>query len=72
MDWGTSIYYLDGRVNYYKGPFSGYVFRNGRLVLWVDEHMHPVSGVTEQDMKDTGAGIEKRSKEYLTLFKINN
>jgi Lipocalin-like len=72
MEWETSVYYLDGRISFYRGPFSGYIFSNGRLVLWVDEHMHPMSGVTEQDLKETGSGIEKKSKEYLSLFNMKN
>ncbi len=72
MMWETAVYYLDGAVYFYKGPFSGYVFKNGRLVLWVDGNMKPVSGITEQDMKETGRGIGNRSKEYLALFNIKN
>jgi hypothetical protein len=68
MEFETSIYYHNGQIVFYRGPFSGYVFKNGRLVEYVDVHMHPVTDVTEKDMKETGVGIEKRSRQYLALF----
>lgn len=68
MEFETSIYYHNGQIVFYRGPFSGYVFKNGRLVEYVDVHMHTVTDVTEKDMKETGVGIEKRSRQYLALF----
>ena len=68
MKWETAVYYLGGQINYYKGPFSGYIFKNGRLVLGVDGDMKPLSGITGEDMKETGSAIEERSGRYLALF----
>ena len=64
----AEIYYLDGAVNFCKGPFSGYVFKNGRLALEVDADMEPVEGITDEEMKKTWSAIEKSSKDYLALF----
>ena len=72
MKWETAVYYLGGQINFYKGPFSGYVFKNGRLVLGVDGDMKPASGVTGEDMKETGSAIEERSGRYLALFDLGN
>jgi hypothetical protein len=70
MKWQTAVYYLGGQINYYKGPFSGYIFKNGRLVLGVDGDMKPLSGITGEDMKKTTSAIEKRSAQYLALFDL--
>ncbi len=64
----AEIYYLDGAVKFCKGPFSGYVFKNGRLALEVDADMKPVEGITDEEMKKTGSAIVKSSKDYLALF----
>lgn len=72
MKWQTAVYYLGGQINYYKGPFSGYIFKNGRLVLGVDGGMKPLSGITGEDMKKTTSAIEKRSAQYLALFDLGN
>lgn len=68
MKWQTIVYYLGGQINYYKGPFAGYIFKNGRLVLGVDGEMKPLSGITGEDMRKTVSAIEERSNEYLALF----
>ena len=70
MKWETAVYYLGAQINYYKGPFSGYIFKNGRLALVVDGDMKPSGGMPEKDMKETAAAIEKRSAQYLALFDL--
>ncbi len=72
MDLGSAVYYLDGEVYFFKGPFSGHVFKNGRQVLWVDENMKPLTSITQKDLKASGQTIEKRSGEYLGQFNTGN
>jgi hypothetical protein len=67
---GTSFYYREGKLFFAKFPFNGLIFRNGKVVLWINEHWQPLHDIPAQDMKNAGMGAIKRSKEYLKLFKL--
>ena len=67
---GTSFYYREGKLYFAKFPFNGLIFRNRKVVLWVNEHWQPLHDIPAQDMKNAGTGAIKRSKEYLKLFKL--
>jgi hypothetical protein len=66
---GTSFYYKGGKLSFAKFPFNGLIFRNGQVVLWINERWQPLHDIPSQDMNNAGAGTIKRSKEYLKLFK---
>ncbi len=68
MHWATKIYYLDGKLYFYDGAFSGYIFKNERMVLWMDENMKPLSNIPQNDILDVSNSIKKQSKEFLELF----
>jgi hypothetical protein len=68
MHWATKIYYLDGNLYFYDGAFSGYIFKNERMVLWLDENMKPLSNIPQKDILDASKSIKKKSKQYLDLF----
>lgn len=67
---GTSFYYREGKLYFAKFPFNGLIFRNGKAVLWINEHWQPLHDIPPQNMKNAGTGAIKRSKEYLKLFKL--
>jgi hypothetical protein len=66
---GTSFYYKGGKLSFAKFPFNGLIFRNGQVVLWINERWQPLHDIPSQDMNNAGAGTIKRSKKYLKLFK---
>lgn len=68
MHWATKIYYLDGKLYFYDGAFSGYIFKNERMVLWMDENMKPLFNIPQKDILDVSNSIKKQSKEFLELF----
>ena len=68
MEWGSTYYYLNGDIFFFKAPYSGHIFKNGRQVLWVNENMNPLTDIPEKDMKDAEIGIQERSRKYLSLF----
>ncbi|MBF8983215.1 hypothetical protein IZY60_06675 [Lutibacter sp. B2] len=67
MDGLSSTYFKDGKIIFYKAPFSNHIFENEKIILWMDENMNPLD-IPENNIKDAEKGILKVTKERLSAF----
>ena len=67
MDGLSSAYFKDGKLIFYKAPFSNHVFENEKMILWMDENMN-VLDIPTQDIKSAGTGVLKVIKERISAF----
>ncbi|CAH2214865.1 hypothetical protein [Tepidibacter aestuarii] len=67
MDGLSSSYFKDGKLIFYKAPFSNHVFENEKMVLWMDENMN-VLDIPVQNVNSAERGILEVTKERLNTF----
>ena len=67
MDGLSSAYFKDGKLIFYKAPFSNHVFENEKMILWMDENMN-VLDIPAQNVKSAETGMLKVTKERISAF----
>ncbi len=67
MDGLSSSYFKNGKLIFYKAPFSNHIFENEKMVLWMDENMN-VLDIPTQNIKSAEKGILEVTKERLDAF----
>lgn len=67
MDGLSSAYFNDGKLIFYKAPFSNHLFENDKMILWMDENMN-VLDIPAQNVKSAETGILKVTKERISAF----
>ncbi|WP_053955512.1 hypothetical protein [Inediibacterium massiliense] len=68
---GTSDYYFqNGQLIILRAPFAYYVFKDNKLVLWLNENMEPLNDIPQKDMEDAEKNIINYVNNiYLKSFK---
>lgn len=64
----SEYYFADGRLRFVRHPFARYVLRDGRLLLWLDEHMKALTGLPARDFQARERSLLSESRRYLRLF----
>ncbi|WP_099188410.1 hypothetical protein [Tepidibacter mesophilus] len=67
MDGLSSAYFKNGKLIFYKAPFSNHVFENEKMVLWMDENMN-VLDIPDQNFESAQNGMLKVTKERISAF----
>lgn len=68
MDGLASFYLEDEKLILFKAPFSNHIFKDDKMVLWLDESMKPLDNIPVKDMKDAEKGIQEELTRILDIF----
>jgi hypothetical protein len=72
MDGLTEYYFVDGRLEFVRGPVSQYLFRDTTLIVWTTDSMQRVAEIPLRDMVARQNFVLGEVRQYLAMFGVEH
>lgn len=68
MEGMSSYYYENGKIIYISHPFSNHVFKEWKMVSWMDENMNVLEDIPKGDIENAEKAAIEENKEIMGRF----